>query len=580
MEDKSFSDQERSDIEFARYKDRVQDWLEKSKRLASQAPSGVKEPQADLEDAISPNGQDPNLKIAVLGEYSAGKSSLIAALTGRKIEIHADIETEETSEYEYRGVSLIDTPGVQAQQEESKHDKIAQNAVRGADLILFVVTNELFNDRLSDFLHYVIDDEHLGLAEKTMAVINKVDREPEGTMPQLKADVLKATQPHELPIVACAAKKYLDSKRSDLPSNLKKKFLERSRLEELRTALNRFVRARGALGKVVTPIQKSLNYLEEMRDTASNYEKEHQDEVEQLRRQRKLVQDTHRSARQLARSMARRVRAKILEGSEMATDELSSDAGQEEFEDAYLASLEEIKPELDELMEESGSRLRKSIEDLIDQLEADATAGERESVSLDAPELEEEAPHDEVSFSSDGYENEARYLKKNILRKGAKDLLEGAADPKQMRDIVYKVGKGMGKKFKPWEAVNAGKAAAKWAGRAGKALPFLAAGLDYYLTLKEEEKKDRQSSKPAQMRLTLRKQFQEQADAMAEAVRESILQQAEKTIGRLDEALAKREADLTGKTVRNKDFVDEANSLIQQGGRLQREILGAVKGPQ
>jgi predicted GTPase len=495
MEDKSFSE-ERSDIEFAEYKDRVQDWLERCERLATQAPSSVQALQTDLGDATSLNGQDPNLRIAVLGEYSAGKSSLIAALTGQEIEIDADIETEETSEYEYRGVRLIDTPGVQAQQEESKHDKIAQNAVRGADLILFVVTNELFNDRLSDLLHYVIDDDHLGLAEKTMVVINKVDREPEGTMPQLEIEVSKVTQPHDIPIVACAAKKYLDSERSDLPSNLKKKFREQSRLGELRTALNQFVRARGALGKMVTPLQKSLDVLEEMRDTASSYEKEHQDEVERLRRQRKLVQDALRSARQLARSMSRRVRAKVLEGSEMATEELSSDAGQEEFEDAYLASLEEIKPELDELMEESGSRLRENIENLIDQLEADAAAGEQESVSLDAPGLEEEAPHDEISFSSDGYEDEAEYLK-NVLKAGGKDLLEEAADPKRMRDIVYKVGKGMGKKFKPWEAVNAGKAAAKWAGRAGKALPFLAAGLDYYMALKEEEKRiDNRANRP------------------------------------------------------------------------------------
>ncbi len=574
MEDKSFADKERSDIEFAEYKVRVQDWLERCERLASRSPSSVQALQAKLEDASSLDGQDSNLRIAVLGEYSSGKSSLIAALTGQEIEIDADIETEETCEYEYRGVSLVDTPGVQAQQEKSKHDRIAQDSVRGADLILFVVTNELFNDRLSDFLHYVMDDEHLGLAEKTMVVINKVDREPEGTMPQLKADVLKATQPHDLPIVACAAKKYLDAERSDLPSNLKNKFREQSRLGELRKELNQFVRKRGTLGKMVTPIQKSLDVLEEMRGTASDYEKEQQDEVEQLRRQRKLVKDAHRSARQLARSMARRVRAKVLEGSEMATEELSSDPGQEEFEDAYLASLEEIKPGLDELMEESGSRLRGDIiEGLIDQLKADAAV--EESVSLDGPELEEEAPHDEISFSSDGYEDEAEFLK-TILKGGGKNLLDEAANPKRMRDIVYKVGKGMGKKFKPWEAVNAGKAAAKWAGRAGKALPFLAAGLDYYIALKEEEKKDRQSSKPAQMRLTLRKQFQEQADALAEAVRESILQQAKKTVGRLDESLAEREAEMAGKTTRNKDFVGETNSLIEEGGRLQRDILGTV----
>ena len=70
-------------------------------------------------------------------------------------------------------------------------------------------------------------------------------------------------------------------------------------------------------------------------------------------------------------------------------------------------------------------------------------------------------------------------------RASAAPLKEGlntaAKNADAIRDAVYKVGKILGKKFRPWEAVNTGKTIANVAGKLGKAIPVLAASLDFYL---------------------------------------------------------------------------------------------------
>ena len=61
------------------------------------------------------------LEIAFVGQYSAGKSSIISALTGNKtIRIAQGVATTKTQEYEWGNVLLIDTPGIST--ENTEHD--------------------------------------------------------------------------------------------------------------------------------------------------------------------------------------------------------------------------------------------------------------------------------------------------------------------------------------------------------------------------------------------------------------------------------------------------------------------------
>ena len=116
-------------------------------------------------------------RVSLLGEFSAGKSSLIMALTGAEVATGAGVTTSETKPFEWKGGTLVDTPGIQAEADNTDHDEIARTSTLDADLILFVLTNERFNDRLATHFHFVAGPDGLGLADKMLVIVNKMDRE-------------------------------------------------------------------------------------------------------------------------------------------------------------------------------------------------------------------------------------------------------------------------------------------------------------------------------------------------------------------------------------------------------------------
>ncbi len=96
-----------------------------------------------------PNMSGP-FRLVATGEYNAGKSSLLKALTGAEIPIHSDVTTSAVHEYPWHHVLLVDTPGVKAG--EALHDERAEEALRKADLVIFVITVDLFDDATAALL--------------------------------------------------------------------------------------------------------------------------------------------------------------------------------------------------------------------------------------------------------------------------------------------------------------------------------------------------------------------------------------------------------------------------------------------
>jgi GTP-binding protein EngB required for normal cell division len=85
----------------------------------------------------------PPLTIAFVGQYNAGKSTILRVLTGREdIVIDSDVCTDVVTAYDWNGVRLLDTPGVHAGHPD--HDEKTYEIIARADLLVFVVTNELF----------------------------------------------------------------------------------------------------------------------------------------------------------------------------------------------------------------------------------------------------------------------------------------------------------------------------------------------------------------------------------------------------------------------------------------------------
>lgn len=197
---------------------------------------------------IDPAGKP---RMVLTGQYSSGKSSLIKALTDGAVEplIDADIATGEVTEYEWDGaVVLVDTPGVQSGLRS--HDDLAMDAIGSADFILFVITVNLFDDASRDFLRHLANE--LQMFGQMIVVITQTSKRSaaDGLRQQAVQDAL-GTVTFNLPIVEVDSVDYM---RSLEGGNRAEAFRQRSRMDDLRAAINRVSAERGDLARLRQPL--------------------------------------------------------------------------------------------------------------------------------------------------------------------------------------------------------------------------------------------------------------------------------------------------------------------------------------
>lgn len=193
------------------------------------------------------------LSLAFVGQYSAGKSTLISALTGdRSIAVGADITTEATSFHEWEGLRLVDTPGLWT--ERTEHDARTLEALRQAGLIVFCVTCNLFDEvALHSFRDLAIVRQY---APKMFLVVGKMSAEHgprDERIQQYRKSIDEVIGPlsmDTLPHAFVDARDYLDGV-DDGDHGL----VARSHMQELVQRLDGFVRTRGLFGALDAPVR-------------------------------------------------------------------------------------------------------------------------------------------------------------------------------------------------------------------------------------------------------------------------------------------------------------------------------------
>lgn len=202
------------------------------------------------------------LTIAFVGEYSAGKSSLISALTGRRdLAISADIATDQCREYEWNGVKLIDTPGLWTERKD--HDARTYEAIARADLLVYCLTYSLFDTTtLANFKELAFERNY---QTKMLLLVNKMSAEAgdvEQRIEHYNESLRLSFEPHDLsqfPIAFCDARDQLDGE-DEHDEELK----ALSRFDKLTALLNKFIDAKGAMARLDTPLRIVLSSLDEV----------------------------------------------------------------------------------------------------------------------------------------------------------------------------------------------------------------------------------------------------------------------------------------------------------------------------
>ena len=193
------------------------------------------------------------LSVGFIGPYNVGKSTTIAALTERDdIAIDADIATNETTEYDWNGIKLIDTPGLWTEHKE--HDQITTEALRQADLLIFTLTYMLFDKATIDHFKELAFKE--GYQNKILLLINKVNAEAGDIDKRIKAyrdSIDTALKPHD---ARAFTQCYIDAR--DYLDGINEKdqeLIDESRFNAFVKTLNRFVDRQGKMGQLETPVQ-------------------------------------------------------------------------------------------------------------------------------------------------------------------------------------------------------------------------------------------------------------------------------------------------------------------------------------
>lgn len=526
--------------------------------LKSGLPDTQKEHQL-LHQAYERFPKDSALRLVLIGEYSAGKSSLIKALTGANVLIDADVATTDIAEFNWRGISLVDTPGVQADNISTQHDCISREATIGADLVLFVVTNELFSPKLAEHLHYVIGESGLGLARKTAIIVNKIDRESNSDHVILSEIRKVLGEGQDIPIFLCSASKFNEAQT--LAPERRERFIRQSRIDGLIEGINHFVNDAGTLARIATPLQLAAELLDVVEKSlvVSNDDK---NELELLRRNKRVLQELEKRLREVRKTWKQHIYSTIMRHANEAAEEIDEVTDEAALQNIFTNGLSLATAEIEQAYEDVASEVSAAMQDADDELaelgnsalavQVRDVKAKRESVS-GGLKIEASRP-DSGNFGT-------RFVRDAAKAKPVSKLFEQAAkNGKELRNVIYDFGKSLGMKFRPHEAMKLGKGAADILGKVGKSLPFLAFALDSYLQYREEKVKEEKARYLATARHALRNAFTEQAKTESDLLERAMQEMADLQVS---QALKEIDADAAAITKAGADRLDIMNEVSE-----------------
>jgi len=560
-------------IAYSRYFKKLDELMVEANRLISAA--GLPEPEplrgrlAEVRERLLT--QAP-LRLVLTGEWNAGKSSLINALTGASMKIDADVCTDANVSLDWQGLTIMDTPGIQAQGSDTEHDRLAREATVGADLVLFVITNELFNPRLADYLRFILDDSGLALAGKTALIVNKIDRESNAE-DTLLGEIQKVLGPHQqVPVLFCSAGKLLESKSA--PPELQQRFIGQSRIAALTSAIDQFVDDAGALGRLATPLQVVAEIVDIVEASAVE-SPDAKNRLELIRRQKGVLQGLQKRLLDVRKGWKQQAYSTVMRQSESAVNQIGEFTDGSDLQGLFESGMNQAVADLEQLHE----GIRSDIDEAIGEAQAKLDEIGASPLAKDL-ERSDTARGGFVGIGFKGDRPDEHNLAGKFGQAAAKPLKEGldaaAQNAEAIRDAVYKIGKVLGKKFRPWEAVNTGQTIANVAGKLGKAVPFLAASLDFYLQYREEKVKEEKARYFAQLRQSLRNAFADQAKLEAELLEAGIVSVSKGPVADALAGLDAGAAEVAAANSTKSALASEVSALRERCTILRTGMLSGV----
>jgi small GTP-binding protein len=438
------------------------------------------------------------LSVAFIGEYSAGKSTIISALTGRKdIKISGDIATDTTTEYDWNGIKIIDTPGLFT--DRTDHDEITHKKIKESDLLIFTLTHSLFDSiTVENFKELAYNYNY---KNKMMLVVNKLSSEAgndEEKIQNYTESLQTAIAPNSLatfPIAFVDALDYLDGVQDD-----DKELQKLSRFASFADVLNQFTTEKNVYAKLDTPIRILGSALDDAIQVAARDDLGDNAQLELLKRLSKILRREQRRLTGELDSIVLELNNKIQSQAAFLTSILGSDNN-------FEVRCKDAEREIRKLNEEAASSVEKAIQISKDELWADL------SEVFDSDLFKEFVFDANTNASLSIGDVHQRNIAKNINQKAKKFEAIAQTATKTVGDLAVKegvdvgtrllknadvsgttfhkgvkaVGHFFGHKFVPYEAIKITKAIGNVAKFAGPAIAILTFASDVAQVQEDEE---------------------------------------------------------------------------------------------
>jgi len=545
---------------------------DRARALADRVPSALLEP-------------DSRLSVVFAGQYSAGKSTIIRALTDRDdIVAGAGITTDTARTYEWDGVELVDTPGVHTEIRPD-HDAVTYQAIADADLVVFVVTNELFDSHLAQhFRKLAIERDK---AHEMMLVVNKMRRCAKGNSPEtqdiIREDlrrVLVPFAPEDLRTTFIDAEAALASK-SEQEEAISRSLWVKSGLEGFIKELNSFVRDNHLTAKYTT----ALYNLEQIMQEALAVEPSGDADVDALeelllQRRRALVETEQRIPRAVERQLQRSGTLVRQEGRKVA-DLIHGKANPKEVDRELRAAQERVEGYAEQLAAAVQEVIGRHSKELGERVGAIAESELARELLLRLGERFEEhtasatiSPEAAARLKKAG--DMSRQLGEFLVRNSFSSKAASFAGLFRLKQYsgtathgaVKAVGRFFGKSFKPWQAVKWTRAIAN----AGRALAVVGTVLTFILQVKEDQDAVRAERDLRESRAAIRSGFNDAARAIETHYGEATSAYVASTLTEEIKAVDAQLVELRAMQQARSQLFQDLTGLLQATRALIREL--------
>ena len=513
---------------------------------------------------------NPVISLAFIGQYNAGKSSLIRALTGTsEVVVDANVATDRVVEVSWEGLRLIDTPGVQAGRPE--HDQLTESAIAAADLLVFVITAELFDATISDYFRQVVLDR--GRGGECLLVVNKSSQDAGARETKLAAieEVLDPLGRDDVPIIFADALAKEWAEQSEDAAE-RQELLDESGFRELALRIDEFARVSGLRGQLTTPVYEALNVIDEATAILSDNE-ESIAALTLLRKQRSLLREHRQELNEQVREAITDTRNRIAALGDGLADLLEPETEAPEVQAAVDERAEiaeryadELDQQVERAIEETTTRLQAALHSEV-QLELEFLAGTGPASSTSQTNLKASL---ERAGGQDAFPSETLQGLNQGLAKVSTFFSQNARAGEKGHALVYGVGKKLGVKFRPWGAVKT----ARFLGRAAGGLAIAASVWDIW-SQHQQEKRNAELEKALQKsRVSLRSAFQMLASDMAEQSAAAFTQYLHSSYDAALDFVDARIGDLVAERSGSTELLE---TLAEHGDQL-RALLTEIRG--